>query len=348
MLELQQNPQRYSNTASGVTTISAQSEALGGVTIPPIVLEEVGEDIRLETGLDSSIKGLVIYIEDLNKYITSSETVSILEDAITLNPHYTYKELSSVMGAKMGKTIPFIKVSLNSIISEVVKQKEKIKFAGVKSVVWSYESPSEEVGLLLNQINWTLSNSSPKPLDTFSTYDLNLSGDYSITSLPIVPLDKDAKIPEETLTKNLETINSRLVELRKDFNSIKSLFYFGIQPSDAVTRHTILAAADEGDDIEVQVVTKDTTMVSNQTPPSNQLAEAAAEAVKSVTDRVEQSQATLQQKINETEQTIRTAQSGDSQAQEALRRQVSEAQSQASKATDSLIQRLRSKGINLD
>ena len=331
-LQLTQNPQRYSNTESEVT-ISAQSEALGNAVIKPLVLKEVESDIVLEEGLDLSIKGLVIWIEDLNRYITSSEMVSVLEEAIQSNPHYTYKELTSVMGVKMGKTIPFIKVSLTGVNSEVEKQKSKVKFAGVKSVVWSYENPSEDISLLLQQINWTLSNSIPKPLDTFLTYDLNLSGDYSITSLPIIPLDKNAKIPEETLTKNLDIINSRLVELRRDFNSIKDVFYFGKQPSNVTTSHTILATADEADDISIQVVTKETTKIANQSLPSNLLADISAEAVKSVDSKVEEAQTTLTQRISNNEATIQSAQTGDAQAQAALSAQLKESRN--------FIQRLR-------
>lgn len=343
IVEVQQNQQRYSNS-DGVYSISAQSEALGGFTIPPLTISPIGKDLELEAGLHPTIKGLIIWIEDWDRYIASSELISDLTESLSMNPHYTYKEHSKVLGAIMGKSIPIIKITTSSILSEIEKQKNKIKFAGVKDVVWNIDSlNTKDITILLGQINWTLSPS-PKPLDTFTTFDLNLSGDYSITTLPITPLDENAKIPEDVLASNLKLIDDRLTLLRTDFNAIKQLFYFGIQSSNVTTRHTILATADEGDDINVQVVTKDTTMISNQSLPQNQLADKQSESVSNLSTKVDTTSTNLTQKINQTESTIRSAQAGDLAAQTSLNAQLSDSKTFIQK----LREKLKAANPNLD
>jgi len=347
IVELQQNQQRYTNK-EGEFVLSAQSEALGLGKIPPLKISPIGDKVELEPGLDVNINGLIIYIENFDKYIASQELIKDLEDSILTNPHYTYREHSKVLGAVMGKTIPIIKISTNNMLKEIEKQHDKIKFAGVKGIVWSLNDV-DKLGSsgLISQINWTLSPKFPKPMDKFTTYDLNLSADYSIESLPIIPLDENKRIPDGVLASNLKIINDRLGLLRDDFNAIKQLFYFGVQPSNVTTNHTILATADEADDISIQVVTKKSTIVANQSLPQNQQADLQAELVGEVVNKVDETESTLSQKIDQTENTIKTAQAGDAQAQSELRRQVQLAQQNLANTNATLLQRLKAKGIDI-
>ncbi len=339
IVELTQNQQRYTKS-DNLYSISAKEG------LKPVTIQVLEEDLDIEPLLPFDIKGVIIYLRDYNRYIASGELVVTLADSIDSNPHYTYKQHSSVMGAKMGKTIPIIPIDTKRILDEIEKQKSKISFSGVKSVEW--EIDGENLSNLIKQIIWTLSPTSPKPLDTYTTWDLNLSGDYSVGSLKIEPLDKDAKVDETKLASNLKAINDRLASLSSDFNTIKDLFYFGKINGSSTTKHTILASVDDADDLAIQVITKESRIEGKQPLVANQLSEASAQKLAEVQTQVEAAQTTLTEKINKTEDTIRTAQAGDTQAQALLKKQILDAQNQSSATTINLIRKLKEKGITLE
>lgn len=338
----QQNPQRYSSK-DGVYTISAQSEAVGNATIKPLVIENVSDKvIELKSLLDTSIKGVIVWIEDLNVWMSSSNLVKDLEESLSINPHYTYNEFTSVLGAKMGKSIPILKVNLSKVRESISKEKVKGSFAGVKSVDWAL-GDGDVIDGLVEQINWTLTTNFNKPKDSYSIFDLNLLGDYSVNALQITPLDENARINEEVLASNLKLINDRLVQLRADFNSIKETFYFGNSTALSSTKYKVLASVDDGDDFSVQVVTKDSKMVSKSDLPSTQLSDVQSKAVGEVKDSVTQTSTTLEEKISQNGATIKAAQAGDANAQAALNTQIRESQS----TIQSLIQKLRANKIEV-
>ena len=330
-IELEQNPNRYSY-GNGVWKISAKS----GLT--PIEITE--GDVNVELTPLLSVGGVIVHIVGTEYYLGSERLIKELRDSFLTNPHYSYKEHSKVLEAVMGKTIPILMVKIDSIEESVEKQKEKGKFAGVKSVKWALEN---EYKGLIEQINWTLSPSFPKPKDEYVVFDLNLLGDYSVTSLPITPLDDTKRIPEDVLATNLKIINDRIVQLRADFNSIKDVFYFGKSVPSSTTTYNLLSSA-EGEEFEVQVVTKDSVMASKVATPSTQLAEAQKAEVDAVKSNVEATTTTLEQKITNNEATIKSAQSGDAQAQAALNAQLNESKSFLQRLRD----RLKTANPNLD
>jgi hypothetical protein len=338
IVELQQNQRRYSKT-DNVYTISAKKG------IPPVTIQVLEDDLEIEGILPFDIKGVIIYLRNYNRYLASNELVQTLADSVSINPHYTYKEHSKVLGAKIGKTIPIIPIDTLKILEEIEKQKGKIPFSGVKEVEW--EINGNDTSGLIKQIIWTLSPSASKPLDTYKVFDLNLSADYSITKLDVEPLDKDARIPEDKLANNLKVINDRLLQLNSDFQTIKDIFYFGKITPTSTTKYTILAAADSGDDISVQVVSKSSTTVDKQPLISTSVAEAAQNKADELAQKVEQAQTDLQQKIDQTENTIKTAQAGDVQAQTELRKQLLQAQQNLTNTNASLLSRLKAKGIDI-
>lgn len=321
-IELEQNPKRYSYN-SGVWKISAKSD------IKPIEITEGNTNFDLTPLL--SVSGVIVHIVGTEYYLCSSDVITALVDSFQTNPHYSYKEHSKVLGAVMGRTIPILEVKVNSITESIEKQKEKGKFAGVKEVKWSLE---DDYKGLIEQINWTLSPSFSKPKDNYTVFDLNLLGDYSVTGLPITPLDDTKRIPEDTLAKNLKIINDRIIQLRTDFNSIKDVFYFGKVIPTSTTQYDVVSSS-EGEEFEVQVVTKDSVIVSKVSTPTNQLADAQTEAVNSVKADVQSTASSLSDKISNNEATIKAAQSGDARAQSALTSQIEESKG--------LIQRLREK-----
>ena len=317
-IELEQNPQRYSYS-NGMWKISASSD------IKPIEITEGNETLDVTPLL--SVSGVIVHIVGTDYYLGSEELIGNLADSLNSNPHFSYKEHSKVLGAVMGRTIPILEVKVDTLSDSISKQKEKGKFAGVKEVLWAIE---EEYKGLIEQINWTLSPNSPKPKDVYKIWDLNLSGDYSVNSLPITPLDENKRIPEDTLANNLKIINDRIVQLRTDFNTIKDLFYFGKSTPSSTTQYNVLASA-EGEEFEVQVVTKDSVMVSKVSTPMAQQADVQTAAVDSVKDEVKASTTTLQQRISNNEATIRSAQSGDLNAQRALEADLKSVREQLSK-----------------
>ncbi len=304
-IELEQNPQRYTYN-SGVWKISASND------IEPIVITEGRETLDVTPFL--SVSGVIVHIAGTDYYLGSDELVGNLADSFRTNPHYSYKEHSKVLGAVMGRTIPILEVKLDGIEESISKQKERGKFAGVKEVLWAIEDSYKG---LIEQINWTLSPTYPKPKDEYKIWDLNLSGDYSINSLPITPLDENKRIDEKVLEGNLKIINDRIAQLRSDFNTIKDIFYFGKSTPSSTTNYNVLASA-EGEEFEVQVVTKDSVMASKVATPTTQLAEAQSAEVESVKTEVKTQTTTLQQRISNNEATIQAAQSGDANAQRAL------------------------------
>jgi hypothetical protein len=322
-IELIQSPERYSYKG-GVWKISAKSD------ITPIEITEGATNVELTPLL--SVGGVIVHIKNTDIYLGSIEMVTNLKDSMESNPHYSYKEHSKILGAKMGKTIPILEVNLSTIEDSIVKQKEKGKFAGVKSVKWALEN---EYKGLIEQINWTLSSTFPKPLDSYNVFDLNLTGDYSVTSLPITPLDDTKRIPEDVLANNLKIINDRIVQLRNDFNTIKDIFYFGKNVISSTTQYDVLSSS-EGEEFEVQVVTKDSVMVSKVGTPSSQLADVQSQAVDLVKSTVESTTSTLQQKISNTEATIQSANAGDKAAQTALSNQLTESKSSIQRLVDKL------------
>jgi len=341
-VELQQNPQRYSSK-EGVYTISAQSEAVGNATIKPVVLTKIPNGvISIDSLLDISIKGVIVRIEDLDLWMASPNLVRDLEDSLSMNPHYTYEEFTSVLGAKIGKSIPILKVNLSPLRESIEKEKIKGSFAGVKSVEWSLADDDTIIGLI-EQINWTLAPTFPKPKDSYSVFDLNLSGNYSVNALNITPLDENARINEEVLASNLKIINERLAQLRNDFNSIKDTFYFG-NSSGTSTKYKVVASVDDGDDYSVQVVTKNSSMISKSNLPSTQQADAASKAVGEVQQAVTQASSTLADKIAGNQATIAAAQQGDANAQSALDSQVKESKS----LIQTLREKLKAANPNLD
>ena len=321
-IELEQNPKRYSY-GNGVWKISAKS----GLT--PIEITEGDKSIDITPFL--SVGGVIVHIVGTEYYLGSEETVVALTDSFLTNPHYSYKEHSKVLGAVMGKSIPILEVKINSITESVEKQKERGKFAGVKSVKWSLE---EDYKGLIEQINWTLSPSFPKPKDEYVVFDLNLLGDYSVAGLPITPLDDTKRIPEDVLASNLKIINDRIVQLRKDFTSITDTFYFGKVTPTSTTTYDIVSST-EGEEYGVQVVTKDSVMASKVATPASQLADEQSKAVDAVKADVQSTATSLSEKITNNEATIKSAQSGDAQAQSTLNAQLTESKS--------FLQRLRDK-----
>lgn len=227
-----QNPNRYIRTNDGWLVSSVSDSPNGNVNgeIRPVTIPK-GEDIpnsSIYTVLD--VDGIVIQIDD--RYLISPTTM--LAIGASNNPHWDYQQNGSVMGKKIGSSIPIIRIDVSKLVESGNGQDLRIANAGVESVEYIYETELE-MGIpigLINQLNYTLKESTTRPGDSFSLWDMNLGDDtlYSIQALNITTAQEDGKLDTQKLEEFLSQLGTRLGELRKDFNSIKGTFYNGEPP----------------------------------------------------------------------------------------------------------------------
>lgn len=235
---LQQNPERYSKRGNDYV-ISAGEE------IEPLKITPLDRDIRLEPLLPADIKGVIIHLKGYNRYLTSPSLFNELTESIKVNPHWNWKRHSEVLGVRMGRTIPIIPIDIDSVVSIISEQTNRIANAGVKQIEWGISD--NDISGIIKQIAWTLSPSAGKPADSYTIYDLNIDADYTIAS---------------SVESELE-IQSRISALNRDFNRIKDLFYFRKTDSTAATKFTTIASSEE-DSENIQVVTKQVIPITNR------------------------------------------------------------------------------------
>jgi hypothetical protein len=253
---LEQNPTRYSKRGSDYL-ISA------GPDIEPITITVLEADIVIQPILPPDIRGVIIYLDGYRRYLASPSLFNALAESLESNPHYTWKTHSEVLGVKMGRTVPIIRIDTDSVLKVISQQGDKIRNSGVKEVEWGISG--QDLTGVIKQLAWTLSPTAPKPLDTYTTYDLNLDADYSITNLFPVVDSSDLSINRTRLEEGLRSVGDRVSALNRDFNRIKDLFYFGKIQSQATTQWTGLSVSGD-DDIGIQVVSKDTVIIGVDSP----------------------------------------------------------------------------------
>jgi len=236
--KLEKNPQRYTKTDMGWQVIAATDDKKA---VPPYTIRDnvsYGQK-QTATKLLDDTGALVVELGD--EYLISNRIMMDIRDSNETNPHFTYKQngevrlpllddLGNNIGIKttpIGKTIPIIKVDMESLIKKINDETEPLSKAGVADVVFI----SEDADKLLGQINFTLSPSAVRQIDEYKLYDLNLNDDIYGTEAPAIQeLDGESKIDENKLAKNLEEIDKRLQALNKDFNMIQQVYFNGKPP----------------------------------------------------------------------------------------------------------------------
>ena len=234
--QLEKNPERYIKTETG-WEVTAQPDDKKNV--PPYLIKEQTKGNPIAIKLVDDTGALVVELD--NEYLISNRINQDIIDSKETNPHFTYKingevrlpqldESGSVAfysTATIGKTIPIIKVDIESLIKKINDETEPLSKAGVADVIFI----TEDANKLLGQINFTLSPSAVRQIDEFKLYDLNLNDDvYSNEAPPIEPLDENQKIDTNKLSKNIEEIDKRLQAINKDFNMIKEVYFNGKAP----------------------------------------------------------------------------------------------------------------------
>jgi hypothetical protein len=244
--KLEKNPDRYVKTLGG-WEVTAKPE--DKVAVPPYVISGIVPFGQKPTATKLLDDTGALLVELADEYLISNRISLDLRDSNETNPHFSYKmrgevrlplkdEAGQIIGTKttpIGKTIPIIRVDIDSLNKKVEEEQQAIAKAGVADVVFI----TEDANKLLGQINFTLSPSAVREMDEYTLYDLNLNDDvYSIDAPPIEGLDADSKIDEDKLSKNLEEIDRRLQALNKDFNMIKEVYFNGKTPMGTIKDKT--------------------------------------------------------------------------------------------------------------
>lgn len=222
MKPINQNPDRYSISADRTQWIISASPS-----ISPLVFTFGSPLPNLIPVLESD--GIVVRV--LGSNLVSPNTLSEINDS--LNPHYDIEENGTVLGKPMGKTIPIITLDVVPLTRLADGREVSNSIGGVRDIIYGYQDRELIQGLplsLIQQINWTLTDSDTKPSDTYSYYDfytLVQKPEYSIEGLNIETLQADGKLDKGKLKTFITSINQRLQILRKDFNLIKDVFFDG-------------------------------------------------------------------------------------------------------------------------
>jgi len=244
--KLEKNPERYIKGPMGWEVSAAPNDK---VNVPPYMISDNVSFGQKQTAIKLVDDTGALVVELGNEYLISKRIMMDLRDSNETNPHFTYKHNGEVRLPQLdesgsvafysttpiGKTIPIIKVDMDTLIKRINDETEPLSKAGVADVVFITEDSNK----LLGQINFTLSPSAVREMDEFKLYDLNLNDDvYSIDAPPIEGLDENAKIDNDKLSKNLEEIDRRLQAINKDFNMIKEVYFNGKTPMGTIKDKT--------------------------------------------------------------------------------------------------------------
>jgi len=235
--------------------------------------------IELKAGASFPVKPLLtapgVIVKVGSDYLISPQTLKDIGDS--KNPHYDIKPTGEIRVkekvVKTGDTIKILEVKIDGLMSKIEEQDRQSRNAGVRSIDFILEGEKID-GVpkgLVDQINYTLDGNKQRPADGFSIWELPLTGDYSIETLKVQTAQEDGTLDKTKLEEFLKGINSRLVTLRGDFNTIKKIHYEGIQPTGSslasveyiqVATSEDTGSSDEGE----QIVYKETRMVGMGDP----------------------------------------------------------------------------------
>lgn len=225
MKTISQNPERYSKVSNN--WVIQASPDIKGIYLPiGVPLENLKPIIQAD--------GIVVRVND--DYLCSPITFNEIIESN--NPHYDIVENGTISVkdkvVTIGKTIKIIELDVSRLQEIGNLQDTKGLKAGVSSVEHVYEGErTEDVwNNLITQINYTLTESGIRGLDTYTLYQLKLAPDeaYSLDALEIAKQPENELLDMTKLKVFTEGVRSRLVLLRQDFNMIKEMFFNGTIP----------------------------------------------------------------------------------------------------------------------
>jgi hypothetical protein len=334
ILEVINNPQRYSRKEN-VWSVDASSGSLKTI---PYTFPAATKELTLYPVLDDSIV-VIIKIED--DYFCSQELYTDLMDSKNVNPHLWYDDVTTVNtlsgSVVIGNTLPIIELDLQSIRETAEIEGIMIPFAGVKEVEWIYDRKEDEdtnvpvSKKLLQQLNYSLTDSTERPPDEWELWDLNLAANYTIQQMPVLsPTTDKAVVDKGLLTKNLEELQKRITDLRKDFNDIKRIYYTGKVKDDSIstTNYNSIAFGSNAPQTELKgengtaVVYKSTELVSVDKNSGDKRADALDSTITTKTTELktelQDTKTSTQEALNTQAENLKRAQAGDAEAQRQL------------------------------
>ena len=245
MREVTQNPDRYSvNPQRTEWRISASP------SIPPLVFTFGSPLPNLKGVLE--VDGIIVRVGDW--HLVSPKTLSDIQSS--LNPHYDSVQNGTVGGKPMGNTVPIITLDLTPLKTIGDSREVSNRIGGVVDVQYPYEDDTlidEIPQSLLQQINWTLTSSDIKSEDTYTYYnfyDMVDEPHYSIQKLNNVTAQSDGRLDKSKLNLFLSEIDTRLQLLRRDFNTIKDVFFEGKEVGiQTVTQSEIASVFDSDENL---------------------------------------------------------------------------------------------------
>ena len=308
--QLTQNADRYKVTQSPTPFITMMANG-GKSTSPKNWVISASPDVKpliLNEGTPFDfiplleVEGIVVKI--LGAYLISPVTLKRIKD--NNNPHYAVVQNGEVNKTPMGKTIPIIEINTEALSTLGDSRDANNRFAAVKSVDYGYETEKVS-GIpkgLLEQINYTLQEKGTRPADTFSIWDLGLTGDYSIEALRVQTAQEDGSLDKAKLDAFTSGTSQRLGILRDDFNSIKEIFYNGKNPISATNSFSFTRVAnvedmdDEKKRGEKAVVIKQYKKVGNEDTPAAKTQAELAKIAEGAAKAIEESEKKLQGELD--------------------------------------------------
>ena len=237
MKTISQNPDRYSKVGSN-WVISASKD------IKPITLP-IGVSL---TNLKPLIKADGIIVKVGENYLCSLNTINLIKDSN--NPHYDIVQNGSVKvkdkEVVVGKTIKIIELNLTNLSTIIDSRDVLNKNAGAIDVVYGPETNLVD-GVpkgIIDQINYTLDETSQRPKDEYSIFDFYSMVDYTknpkalhykITPLLVKTQQEDTVFEPAKLREYLIEVGNKLKLLEIDFNLIQDIFYDAKLPNNPMS-----------------------------------------------------------------------------------------------------------------
>ena len=237
MKTISQNPDRYSKVGSS-WVISASKD------ITPITLP-IGVSL---TNLKPLIKADGIIVKVGENYLCSLNTINLIKDSN--NPHYDIVQNGMVKVKDkeviVGKTIKIIELNLTNLTTIIDNRDVLNKNAGAIDVVYGPETNLVD-GVpkgIIDQINYTLDETSQRPADEYSIFDFYSMVDYvknpkalhyKITPLLVKTQQEDTVFEPAKLREYLIEVGNKLKLLEIDFNLIQDIFYEAKLPNNPMS-----------------------------------------------------------------------------------------------------------------
>lgn len=237
MKTISQNPDRYSK--QGDSWVISASKDIKPITLP------IGVSL---TNLKPLIKADGIIVKVGENYLCSLNTINLIKDSN--NPHYDIVQNGMVKVKDkeviVGKTIKIIELNLTNLTTIIDNRDVLNKNAGAIDVVYGPETGLVD-GVpkgIIDQINYTLDETSQRPADEYSIFDFYSMVDYvknpkalhyKITPLLVQTQQEDTVFDPAKLREYLIEVGNKLKLLEIDFNLIQDIFYEAKLPNNPMS-----------------------------------------------------------------------------------------------------------------